>query len=44
MLAHTELKDLPSIDQGGPDIAPDAEKLVSVKPEVIFVASLLDKS
>ncbi|MGQ9498286.1 MAG: iron ABC transporter substrate-binding protein [Desulfotomaculales bacterium] len=44
MLAHTELKDLPSIGQGGPDIAPDAEKLVSVKPEVIFVASLLDKS
>ncbi|MGQ9825866.1 MAG: iron ABC transporter substrate-binding protein, partial [Desulfotomaculales bacterium] len=44
ILAYPELKDLPSIGQGGPDSTPDAEKLVSVKPEVIFVASLLDKS
>ncbi|MCL6449414.1 MAG: iron ABC transporter substrate-binding protein, partial [Armatimonadetes bacterium] len=42
MLAHPELKELPSIGQGGPDTAPEAERLVTVNPDVIFVASLLD--
>lgn len=44
ILAHPELKDLPTIGQGGPDSTPDAEKLVSVKPDVIFVAYLVDRS
>lgn len=44
ILAHPELKDLPSIGQGGPNSTPDAEKLVSIKPDVIFVAYLVDKA
>lgn len=44
ILAHPELKDLPTIGQGGPDSTPDAEKLVSVKPDVIFVSYLVDRS
>lgn len=44
ILAHPELKNLPSIGQGGPDTAPDAEKLVSVKPDVIFATYLVDKA
>jgi len=44
ILAHPELKNLPTIGQGGPDSAPDMEKLVAVKPDVIFAAYLLDKS
>ncbi|MCL6446637.1 MAG: iron ABC transporter substrate-binding protein [Armatimonadetes bacterium] len=44
ILAHPELKDLPSIGQGGPRSTPDAEKLVTVKPDVIFVASLVDRA
>lgn len=36
------LADLPAIGQGGPQIQPDAEKLVSVKPDVIF-SCLTDK-
>ncbi|WP_027356186.1 iron ABC transporter substrate-binding protein [Desulfofundulus thermocisternus] len=44
ILAHPELKDLPTIGQGGPDSTPDAEKLVSVRPDVIFVAYLVDKT
>ncbi|MGB9792797.1 MAG: iron ABC transporter substrate-binding protein, partial [Thermacetogeniaceae bacterium] len=44
ILAHPELKSLPTIGQGGPDSTPDAEKLVSVKPDVIFVAYLVDKA
>lgn len=43
MLAYPELKNLPSIGQGGPDTAPNEESLVSVKPDVIFVCSLVDK-
>ncbi len=44
ILAHPELKNLPVIGQGGPDSTPDAEKLVSVRPDVIFVAYLVDKA
>lgn len=44
ILAYPELKDLPAIGAGGPDSTPDAEKLVSIKPDVIFAAYLVDKS
>ncbi|MGB9678509.1 MAG: iron ABC transporter substrate-binding protein [Thermoanaerobacteraceae bacterium] len=44
MVFHDEFKNMPVIGQGGPDSAPDAEKLVQVNPDVIFVVSLLDKS
>ncbi|AKX94248.1 iron ABC transporter substrate-binding protein [Moorella thermoacetica] len=44
ILAYPELKGKPVIGQGGPDSTPDAEKLASVQPDVIFAASLLDKS
>ncbi len=44
ILAYPELKNLPTIGQGGPNSTPDAEKLVSVKPDVIFVAYLVDRS
>ncbi|MDR3541023.1 MAG: iron ABC transporter substrate-binding protein [Desulfosporosinus sp.] len=43
MMAYPDLKKLPSIGQGGPDTAPNEESLVTVKPEVIFVCSLVDK-
>lgn len=41
--AYPDLKKLPSIGQGGPDTAPNEESLVSVKPDVIFVCSLVDQ-
>ncbi|ERM93130.1 hypothetical protein O163_00425 [Caldanaerobacter subterraneus subsp. yonseiensis KB-1] len=44
MLFQEEFAKLPTIGQGGPDSTPDAEKLVQVSPDVIFVISLLDKS
>lgn len=44
ILAYPELKDLPTIGPGGPNSTPDAEKLVSIKPDVIFAAYLVDKS
>jgi iron complex transport system substrate-binding protein len=37
------LSDLPTIGQGGPETQPDAEKLVSIKPDVIF-SCFTDKS
>ncbi|WP_436628279.1 iron ABC transporter substrate-binding protein [Desulfosporosinus nitroreducens] len=43
MLAYPDLKKLPSIGQGGPDTVPNEESLVSVKPDVIFVCTLVDK-
>ena len=43
IMAYPELKKLPVIGQGGPDSIPDAEKLVTVNPDVIFVAYLVDK-
>ncbi|WP_258359593.1 iron ABC transporter substrate-binding protein [Moorella sulfitireducens (nom. illeg.)] len=43
LLAHPELTEKPVIGPGGPDSTPDAEKLASVKPDVIFVASLVDR-
>ena len=43
MLAYPDLKKLPGIGQGGPDTAPNEESLLGVKPDVIFVCSLVDK-
>jgi len=44
ILAYPELKQLPVIGPGGADSSPDAEKLVGVKPDVIFAASLVEKA
>jgi len=44
IMAYPELKKLPVIGQGGADSSPDPEKLISVKPDVIFAASFLDKA
>ncbi|SHF61113.1 iron complex transport system substrate-binding protein [Caldanaerobius fijiensis DSM 17918] len=44
MIFQDKLQQLPIIGQGGPDSTPDAEKLVTVKPDVIFVTYLLDKT
>ncbi|MDD3829271.1 MAG: ABC transporter substrate-binding protein, partial [Anaerolineae bacterium] len=44
ILANLDLLDLPVIGQGGPDTAPDPEALLSVEPDVIFAAYLLDAS
>ncbi|WP_406676659.1 iron ABC transporter substrate-binding protein [Moorella sp. ACPs] len=43
LLANPELTSKPVIGPGGPDSTPDAEKLASVQPDVIFVASLVDR-
>ncbi len=42
-MAYPDLLKLPSIGQGGPDTAPNEESLVSAKPDVIFVSTLVDK-
>lgn len=39
----SKLANLPSIGQGGPETQPDAEKLVSIKPDVIF-SCMTDKA
>lgn len=44
MFAYPELKDLPTIGQGGIDTMPDEEALLSVKPDVVFVSYLVDKA
>lgn len=44
ILAYPKLTELPTVGQGGPNSTPDAEKLVSVKPDVIFVAYLVDRA
>ncbi|AFQ42542.1 iron ABC transporter substrate-binding protein [Desulfosporosinus meridiei] len=44
MFAYPELKSLPTIGQGGIDTVPDEEALLSVKPDVIFIAYLVDKA
>jgi iron complex transport system substrate-binding protein len=36
MLANPSFKDLPVIGQGGPNNSPDPEKIIGVKPDVIF--------
>lgn len=40
--ANPQLINLPIIGQGGPDSSPDAEQLVSVSPDVIFVGYIAD--
>lgn len=44
MFAYPELKALPTIGQGGIDTVPDEEALLSVKPDVIFIAYLVDRA
>lgn len=44
MFAYPELKSLPTIGQGGIDTVPDEEALLSVKPDVIFIAYLVDRA
>jgi iron complex transport system substrate-binding protein len=36
MLANPDLAELPIIGQGGPNNAPDAERILTVRPDVIF--------
>ena len=42
IFAYPGLTDLPVIGQGGPDSTPDPEMLISVDPDVIFAAYLVD--
>ncbi|ADQ39820.1 periplasmic binding protein [Caldicellulosiruptor acetigenus I77R1B] len=44
IMAYPQLKKIPTIGQGGADSSPDPEKLIAVKPDVIFAASFLDKA
>lgn len=44
IMAYPQLKKLPTIGQGGADSSPDPEKILSVKPDVIFAASFLDRA
>jgi iron complex transport system substrate-binding protein len=45
ILAYPQLKNLPVIGQGGkPGDVPNAEQIIDVKPDVIFVAYLTDKN
>ncbi|ASJ07265.1 iron ABC transporter substrate-binding protein [Thermococcus pacificus] len=37
IIAHPELKELPSIGPGGPGKLPDVEALINLKPDVIFL-------
>lgn len=41
-LANPALLELPVIGAGGPDSAPDAERLLGVAPDVIFIAQIAD--
>ncbi len=44
LLANPTLVELPIIGQGGPNNAPDAEKILSVSPDVIFSTYTADPS
>ncbi len=44
IIANPQLLDLPVIGQGGPDSTPDPEMLITVDPDVIFVAYLVDSA
>ncbi|WP_029954860.1 ABC transporter substrate-binding protein [Clostridium scatologenes] len=44
MMANTDIAKLTVIGQGGPNNSPDAEKILSVKPDVIFTTYSTDKS
>lgn len=43
LIAYPELKKLPVIGQGGAFSSPDPEKIVNVKPDVIFACSFIDR-
>ncbi|WDC84833.1 ABC transporter substrate-binding protein [Caloramator sp. mosi_1] len=44
IIANRELVDLPTIGLGGPNNPPDAEKLLTVQPDVIFTTYPKDKA
>ncbi|ASJ09717.1 hypothetical protein A3L11_01605 [Thermococcus siculi] len=44
IIAHPELKDLPSIGPGGPGKLPDFEALINLKPDVIFLTYVDEKT
>lgn len=44
LIAHPELLELPVIGVGGPDSAPDAERILGVEPDVIIVGQIADAS
>lgn len=44
VMANPSMTNLPVIGAGGPNNAPDAEKLLSVKPDVIFTTYAQDKA
>ncbi|MFD3156987.1 iron ABC transporter substrate-binding protein [Haloimpatiens sp. FM7330] len=44
ILANPSLIKLPVIGQGGPNSLPDGEKILSVKPDVIFTMYAMDKA
>lgn len=44
MMANVDIGKLPVIGLGGPNNSPDAEKILSVKPDVIFTTYSSDKS
>lgn len=43
IIANPSLLNLPTIGQGGPNSSIDTEKILSVRPDVIFVTYLVDK-
>ncbi|CDF57385.1 iron ABC transporter substrate-binding protein [Thermobrachium celere] len=43
IIANKELLELPTVGLGGPNNPPDAEKILSVKPDVIFTTYAKDK-
>lgn len=44
MMANSSLTSLPAIGPGGPNTSPDAEKILTVKPDVIFNTFATDKA
>ncbi len=44
LMANPGLAELPVIGPGGPDSTPDAERLLGVRPDVIFAAYLVDRA
>ncbi|GFR35424.1 iron ABC transporter substrate-binding protein [Thermobrachium celere] len=44
IIANKELLELPTVGLGGPNNPPDAEKILSVKPDVIFTTYAKDKA
>ncbi|MCX7884194.1 MAG: iron ABC transporter substrate-binding protein [Caloramator sp.] len=44
IIANKELLDLPTVGLGGPNNPPEAEKLISIKPDVIFTTYAKDKA